>query len=208
MTDAARGALQASGLFVFLEGAGDRKVIEGLVDFEQANRYGGLHPLIDHIGIAAAEFAVVESGVAEEWSGYPVSVSLRHVRMASLKYDCTLGDICVPFVPSEGLILDRVAVLSADIARIWRILAQHGGIAKLNNGPSELHAVVHELEDVYAGHPSDAVRQFLARDCVRVQGLLWRMQLTTASHPGFVGVDPEEALQDSAGALGLLGDSG
>ncbi|MER6556227.1 hypothetical protein ABT300_00425 [Streptomyces sp. NPDC001027] len=202
MAGAAREALQRSGFFTFTDGAQDAKVIEGLVDLNQAYRYGGPRPLVDHIGIAAAEFATVENGVMEDWGGYPVIVSSRHLKMASFKFNCTLGDICVPSVPPEGLVLDRISVFSADVVRLWRILERHGGLVKLSNGPQELHSVVRELEIYYADHPSETVRVFLARKFVRVQGLLWRLQLTTASYPGFEG-DPYRALLESSEALGL-----
>ncbi|MFJ4524475.1 hypothetical protein ACIP4Y_26610 [Streptomyces sp. NPDC088810] len=206
MTDTTIAVLQQSNLFDFVDGVRDAKMIEGLVDLNQADRYGGLLPLVDHIGIAAAELAVVESGTVGEWTGYPVTVASRHLALASLKYDCTLGNLCVPSVPSESWILDLVSVFSADVARLWRILERHGGFAKLSNGPKELHSIIGELEGAYAEHPSEAVGAFLERKCVRVQGLLWRMQLTTASYPGFEG-DPNRALRGSGEALGLLSGS-
>lgn len=202
MTDTALDLLQESGLFAFADDVSGADGVDSLIDRNQADRYGGLHPLVDHICIGAAEFVTVENGAMKDWGGYPVAISHRHLVMASLKYNCTLSNLCVPSAPQEGLILEQMSVFSADVARIWRILERHGGVEKLTKGPKELHSIIRELEQVYQRHPSEAARAYLQRRCVSVQGVLWRMQLTAASYPGFSG-DLRWALRDSGEALDL-----
>jgi hypothetical protein len=154
--------------------------------------------LREHLHLAAAEYALIPAFDVSAPVERPVPVTGSYARLGPLKWDCTLLQDCwEPTVREMGP--DEMTVFSSDAMRVTAML---GDFRRLSGGPGVLHDLVFRLEDACAKHPSPAVGAAMEGGALRLQGLLWRLQLTVGGYPGYEG-PLEAAVDDSRVALGL-----
>jgi len=154
--------------------------------------------LREHTHLAAAEYALIPAFIAAPTEvERPVPVTGPLARLAAVKYDCNLILGC--WRPQGQMGPDDMTVFTADASRVAMLL---GDFSQLADGPPVLHGLVSKLEAIHSEHPSPAVRAAVDTQAVRLQGVLWRLQLTVGGYPGYPG-PLEAALDDSRDALGL-----
>jgi large subunit ribosomal protein L7/L12 len=140
--------------------------------------------LIAHDCVGAAELALAEQAAAGTDIEPPVAVATSHVLLAILKFDCTaLGCPTRPKLPAEQYRPDRITLFSGDAEKI----ATLAGSGSAPASPQALHDLVREMQRGYQTHPASAFHAFGAGRCLRMQGVLWRLQLTIDGRPGFPG---------------------
>jgi hypothetical protein len=193
-------ALESRGLFQFTAEAA--ATVEEVVVLTQRSS-PGVDPeyftrLREHIYLAAAEYALAPAFVAgPKKAEQPVPVTDPYIRLGALKYNCNLILGC--WSPQRQMGPEDMTVFSADVSRIATLL---GDFSRLAEGPSVLHDLASKLEAAYSDHPSPTVSAVGKTQAVRLQGVLWRLQLTVGDYPGYPG-PLEAALDDSRNALDL-----
>lgn len=162
---------------------------------------GEIDALVAHDCVGAAEYATVEYAASDPGGviELPIKVNKGHILLAALKYNCTALGCAVPAAASDVYTPDRITLLSADAVKIARLLEMGFEISS----PPALHSLVRRIEDSYQSHATKVFRSFGRGHAIRVQGVLWRLQLAIDKQPGFL--EPlDVACFDSARELGLL----
>lgn len=196
---AAVQALERTGLFTFQEES-LREL--GLHAAELADTVAmtpeGIDALVAHDCVGAAELAVVEQVATGHAIEPPVTVRNEHLALAALKYDCTALYCPKQEMSASRYTPDRITLLSGDAEKIATLaVAGHELISA-----QALHELVRRIEESYQAHPTGLFRTFGAGLGLRMQGVLWRLQLTIDKRPGFPGPLATACL-DTARELGL-----
>ncbi|CAL9492543.1 hypothetical protein SUDANB96_03298 [Streptomyces sp. enrichment culture] len=187
-------AMERVGLFVFHESFLDavRWHAEEISGREMVAP--NIDSLVAHHCVGAAELATLDQAVSGSGIrvNLPITVEVKHVLLAALKFNCTaLGCFLPSRFPVSGLYAtDRITLFSGDAEKIARIARSGREIAS----PGELHALVRWFEEAYRADASSLFRSFAEGNALKVQAVLWRLQLTIDNRPGF---------QDSLGAACL-----
>jgi len=162
-----------------------------------------LSQLTELVHIAAAEFSLTPvltdptSDVPLPPRG-PIQVAPQFARLAVLKYDCTLGTICLHNSPSDYGPSD-LTVFSGDTSRF---IALEGDWNELTENPAVLQSYVLRIQQVHEEHPSQLVRDVAASGVMRLQGLLWRLRLTVMRQPGYL-MSLEQSVDESRYEMGI-----
>ncbi|MCX4626043.1 ribosomal protein L7/L12 [Streptomyces sp. NBC_01443] len=195
-------ALQRTGLFAFQE--------ESLSELEQhaaeLAETGAMTPeeidaLVAHDCVGAAELALMEQVGTGRAIEPPITVQSAHLALAILKYDCTAIYCPGQEASASRYTLDRITLLSGDAEKIATLAGPGHELASAQ----ALHELVRRIEESYRTHPTGMFRAFGAGLGLRMQGVLWRVQLTIDKRPGFPG-PLSTACLDTARELGLTED--
>lgn len=195
---AAVRALQQAGLLAYREES-LRAVGQYALELAEtsAMTLESIDALVAHDCVGAAELAVVEQAAGGHTIELPVTVHKAHMVLASIKWNCS-GLYCPAPTAPDQYHADRITLLSGDAEKIATLAGT--GLELIS--PRALHDLVRRIEDGYRTQPTSRLRAFGAGRGLRLQGVLWRLQLTIDKRPGFL--EPlDTACLDTVQELGL-----